>query len=108
MTTFEERQDLFEKRFAHDQALQFKAEARRARLFGAWVAERLGLEGEEAKTYAGDVVVSDLKAAGPGDMLRKVTSDLEAKGIGVPEAELNDMLENLLTEARKQVAQEAG
>ena len=50
MPTFEDREDLFEKRFAHDQTMQFKAEARRAKLFGAWVAERLGLSGDEANS----------------------------------------------------------
>ena len=108
MTTFEDREDLFEKRFAHDQALQFKAEARRAKLFGAWVAERLGLSGEDASNYAGDVVVSDLKEAGVGDILEKVIPDLRAEGDEISEAELRDRLEEFMQEAKAQVLNEAG
>ncbi len=108
MTTFEDREDLFEKRFAHDQAVQFKAEARRAKLFGAWVAERLGLSGEDASNYAGDVVVSNLKEAGVGDILEKVIPDLRAKGDQIAESELRDRLEEFMHEAKEQVLKEAG
>ena len=108
MTAFEDREDLFEKQFAHDQALQFRAESRRARLFGAWVAERLGLKGDEAERYAGDVVVSDLKEAGIGDILEKVIPDLRARGDQIPEEELQQRLEDLLVEAKAQIRDEVG
>ncbi len=107
MSTFDEREDLYEKRFAHDQALQFKAEARRAKLFGAWVAERLGLHGDDAASYAGDVVVSDLKEAGVNDILEKVIPDLRAKGDEISEADLLERLEEHMDEARRQVLAEA-
>ena len=108
MSTFEEREDLFEKRFAHDQALQFKAEARRAKLFGAWVAERLGLSGDDATSYAGDVVVSDLQEAGVDDILAKVVPDLRAKGDEIPESDLRARLEDFMVVAKEQVLREAG
>ena len=108
MPTFGEREDLFEKRFAHDQTVQFKAEARRAKLFGAWVAERLGLIGDEANSYAGDVVVSDLKEAGVNDILEKVIPDLREKGDKIPEDELRERLEGFMRVAREQVLKEVG
>ena len=107
MSSFDERKDLFEKRFAHDQALQFKVDARRAKLFGAWVAERLGLSGDQAKSYAGDVVVSDLKEAGVDDILEKVIPDLRAHGDKIAEDDLRDRLDEFMILAREQVMQEA-
>lgn len=106
MSTFDEREDLFEKEFARNEALQFKAEARRAKLFGAWVAERLGLSGVEAKSYAGDVVVSDLKQAGIEDILEKVIPDLRAKGDSISDDDLRERLDEFLLEAKQQVVQE--
>ena len=108
MPPFEEREDLFEKRFAHDQTVQFRAEARRAKLFGAWVAEQLGLTGDEANSYAGDVVVSDLKEAGVNDILEKVIPDLRAKGLEIPEDDLRERLEAFMRVAKEQVLKEVG
>ena len=108
MTTFDEREDLFEKKFARDKELQFKLEARRAKLFGLWIAERLGLEGDAAARYAGDVVVSDLKEAGIEDILEKIGPDLAVAGVEIPEAELRVQLEEKLVVARRQLMEELG
>jgi hypothetical protein len=80
MTTFDKREEGFEKKFAHDEELLFKANARRNKLLGLWAAEKLGLTGSEAEAYAKSVVVADFDEAGDGDVFRKVRADLDAKG----------------------------
>lgn len=78
MTTFDNRKDAAEKKFAHDAELQFKAGARRNKLLGLWVAEQLGKSGAEADAYAKSVVMSDFEEAGDEDVFRKVRGDLPA------------------------------
>ena len=78
MTTFYNRKDAAEKKFAHDAELQFKAGARRNKLLGLWVAEQLGKSGAEADAYAKSVVMSDFEEAGDDDVFRKVRGDLPA------------------------------
>ena len=102
MTTFDKREEAFEKRFAIDEELKFKAEARRNRLFGLWVADRLGLSGDAANAYARDVVASDFEAGGDG-AFRKVTADLDAKAIPTAEAQLRDKMAELMAQAIVQV-----
>lgn len=82
MTTFDKREEGFEKKFAHDEELLFKANARRNKLLGMWAAEKLGLTGSEAEAYAKSVVVADFDEAGDSDVFRKVRADLDAKGKG--------------------------
>ena len=72
MTTFDKREDAFEKQFAHDEELKFKAEARRNKLLGLWAAEKLGKSGADADAYAKEVVAADFEEAGDADVLRKV------------------------------------
>ena len=79
MPTFDERENAFENKFAHDAEMQFKAEARRNKLLGLWAAELMGKSGDEAETYAKDVVKSDFEEAGDDDVLRKVSGDLDGK-----------------------------
>jgi hypothetical protein len=81
MTSFDQREEGFEKKFALDEEQRFKAQARRNKLLGLWAAEQLGLSGEDAAAYARDVVAADLQEAGDGDVLRKVAGDLSAKGV---------------------------
>lgn len=76
MSSFDERRDSFESKFAHDEALQFKVGARRNRLLGEWAAGLLGKEGEAAVAYAQEVVKSDFEEAGDEDVYRKVAADL--------------------------------
>lgn len=108
MTTFDDREDFYEKQFAHDAELQFKAESRQAKLFGLWVAERLGLSGDDAEKYAKDVVVSGLQEPGNDDILAKVMPDLEKHGTPIDRDALNKRLDELMLEARQQVLAEAG
>ena len=83
MTTFDQRERDFEKRFEHDQELQFKASARRNKLLGLWAGEKLGMSGADAEAYAKEVVMSDFEEPGDEDVLRKVVADFEAKGVAV-------------------------
>ena len=92
MTTFDKREEAFEKKFAHDEEMRFKLVARRNRMFGEWVAERLGKTGDSVKEYATSVVLADFEEAGDDDVLRKVRSDLERAGISVSDAELRARL----------------
>lgn len=101
MTTFDQREESFEKKFALDEELKFKAEARRNRLLGLWTAEKLGLTGDAATAYAKDVVAADFDAAGA--VPRKVLKDLTAKGIAVSEGEISAKMAELLTVAVAQV-----
>jgi hypothetical protein len=103
MTTFNDRKDAFEKKFAHDEELRFKAMARRNKLFGLWVAGQLGQSGAEADAYAKSVVAADFEEAGDDDVLRKVRKDLEAGGKTVPDADLRRTMDQLLAQAVEEV-----
>ena len=101
MTTFDKREEGFEKKFAIDEELKFKADARRNKLLGLWAAEKLGLSGDAANTYAKEVVAADFDSS--GGAARKVAADLAAKGTAVPEAQLHAKMTELMAEAIAQV-----
>jgi hypothetical protein len=103
MTTFDDRKDAFEKKFAHDEELRFKATARRNKLFGLWAAGQLGKSEAEADAYAKSVVLADFQEAGDDDVLRKVRADLEAGGKPVSEAELRQQMMDLLARAVEEI-----
>jgi hypothetical protein len=103
MTTFDKREEGFEKKFALDQEQKFKAEARRDRLLGLWVAEKLGLSGDAAASYAREVVAADFEEPGDADVVRKVMTDLGAKGVAITEQELRAKMDELLAQAVMQV-----
>ena len=104
MTTFDKREEGFEKKFAHDEELRFKASARRNKLLGLWAAEKLGLTGDAANAYAKEVVLADFEEAGDSDVLRKVQRDLEAKGIAMSESDvrraMNDLMDKAIAEIK--------
>ncbi len=104
MTTFDDREQAFEKKYAHDAEMQFKAAARRDRLLGLWAADRMGMSAEEAVEYAKSVVIADLEDAGDEDVFRKVAADLEAKGVATDD--LRQKMAELLAEAKLQVMSE--
>jgi hypothetical protein len=103
MTTFNDRKDAFESKFAHDEDLRFKAMARRNKLFGLWAAGQLGQSGSEAEAYAKSVVLADFEEAGDDDVLRKVRKDLEAGGKNVPDVELRRTMMELLARAVEEI-----
>jgi hypothetical protein len=99
MTTFDDRERSFEKKFAMDQELKFKAEARRNRLLGQWAAAQLGLSGSEVEDYIKAVRKADLAEKGDQDVKRKIRQDFEAKGVNISEAELSRMMGEFLASA---------
>jgi hypothetical protein len=103
MTTFDDREQAFEKKFAHDAEMQFKAEARRNRLLGLWAAERMGLAGDAAASYAMTVVKADFQEAGDEDVFRKVAGDLGSKAT---EAEIRAKMGELRAIAKEQIMKE--
>jgi len=103
MTTFDKREEGFEKKFALDEEQKFKATARRNRMLGQWAADKLGLSGDAAAAYAKEVVAADFEEAGDIDVLRKVEKDFAAKGIKVAAAEIRTKMDALLAEAVAQI-----
>jgi hypothetical protein len=101
MTTFDKREEEFERKFALDEEFKFKAEARRNKLLGLWAAAQLGLSGDDAKAYGKEVVAADLEQA--GGVIRKVTTDLTASGIPISESELRVKMNELMALAVVQV-----
>jgi len=101
MTTFDKREEGFEKKFAIDEELKFKADARRNRLLGLWVAGKLGLSGDAATAYAKEVVVSEFEGA--GNVIAKIMLDLKAGSIAVEETEIRAKSGELMAEAVAQV-----
>jgi hypothetical protein len=103
MTTFDKREEGFEKKFAMDEEQKFKAMARRNRLLGLWAAEKLGITGDAAAAYAKEVVAADFEQPGDNDVVHKVTRDLTAKGVAITEPQLRAKMDELLVQAIQQV-----
>lgn len=106
MTTFDKREEGFEKRFALDEEIRFKAVARRNKLLGLWAAEKLGLSEEDAQAYAKEVVVADLEEHGDEDVYRKLRTDFDAKGIKVSEHQIRRNMDEFLAQAVLEVRTE--
>ena len=104
MSTFEDRENAFENKYAHDQEKQFKAEMRRNKLVGLWAAELLGKTGDDADAYAIEVVKSDFEEAGIEDVVRKVAADL---GNLADADTIRAKMEELLPVAKGQIMNEA-
>ncbi|MGQ0526472.1 MAG: DUF1476 domain-containing protein [Alphaproteobacteria bacterium] len=104
MGQMDDRQKGFEKKYAMDEETRFRIEARTSKLFGLWAAEKMGISGDEAATYAGEVVSSNLEEAGFEDILRKVSGDFAAKNVNIPDTELRAEIDRAHREARRQVA----
>lgn len=106
MTTFEERQKGFEAKFARDDALRFKATARRNRYLALWAAGLFGLSGSDAEAYVKDVIRADFQEPGDEDVISKVMTDFKSKGVGVTDAQLRAKLHDLMGQALAEI--EAG
>jgi hypothetical protein len=100
MTTFDDRENAFEAKFAHDSEMQFRAEARRNKLLGLWAAGLMGKEDDAAATYAMEVVSSDFEEAGDEDVVRKVVADLAGKASA---DEVRAKMKELLSVAKAQL-----
>jgi hypothetical protein len=100
-TTFDKREEGFEKKFAHDEELRFKAMARRNKMLGLWAAGILGKSGADAEAYAKEVVLAEFEKGGDEDVARKVLNDLQAKG--VTEQQVRAQMSELLAAAVEQI-----
>jgi hypothetical protein len=103
MSSFDKREEGFERKYALDEEQKFKAEARRNKLLGLWAAEKLGMAGDAAAAYAKEVVASDFEESGDADVVRKVLGDLTAKGVAVTEPQLRVKMDELMATAVMQV-----
>jgi len=103
MSNMKDRENAFENKFAHDEELKFKAEARRNKLLGLWAAELLGKTGDDAETYAKSVVMADFEEAGDEDVFRKVRADFDAGGVEQSDHQLRRKMNELLAVAVEQI-----
>jgi|TARA_R100000789_G_scaffold10508_5_gene14174 hypothetical protein len=103
VTTFDDREKAFETKYAHDQEMQFRAEARRNKLLGLWAAELMGKTGDDADAYAREVVKADFEEAGHEDVVRKVAGDLGDKAD--PDT-IREKMAALMIEAKAQLMKE--
>lgn len=103
MTTFDEREKGFEKKFAHDQDLKFKAEARRNKYLGEWAAAKLGITGPAVEEYVKAVRKSDLSKAGDDDVLAKVAKDFTDKGVPISAADIRKHMTEFLAKAVEEI-----
>jgi hypothetical protein len=91
-TTFDKREEGFENQFVHDEAMRFKATARRNRLLGAWAAERLGLKGADAEAYAKAIVMSEFEEGSAHDVAATIRRDFDAKGVGMTDDQIDRVM----------------
>lgn len=106
MSTFDERKDAYENKFAHDAELRFRAEARRNRVLGQWAAAQLGKTDAEADAYALSIVQADLEEAGDDDVFRKIRGDFDAADVKTSDAEIRRQMDELLIAAAEQIEKE--
>jgi len=106
MTNFDEREKGFERKFALDEELKFKATARRNRLLGLWAAEQMGITGDEAQAYARAVVKADLAEPGDEDVFRKIRADFDAKGVNQSDHQIRRQMADLMGVAVSQIEAE--
>lgn len=103
MSTMKDREEGFERKFAFDEELRFKATARRNKMLGLWAAEKLGKSGDEAEAYAKEVIISDIEEAGDHDVFRKVRKDFDDAGVQQSDHQIRRTMDELLAQAIEQV-----
>lgn len=104
MNSFDDRKRGQETKFQLEQEVEFKAQARRAKLVGLWAAELMGLSGDGAADYAKSVVVADLEEAGAEDLFRKIRTDLDSHAVQLSDHQIRAKMDECLAEARASVA----
>ncbi len=103
MSTFDNREKGYESKFAHDEELRFKAEARRNKLLGLWAAEKMGITGTAAEAYAKEVIKADFEEPGDEDVFRKIRGDFDAKQIDQSDHQIRRTMDELMQEAIRQL-----
>lgn len=104
MNNFEDREKAFEAKFAHDEELRFKVDARRDKLLGLWLAEKMGKTGDDAENYAKEVVISDLKEAGDADIIAKVMTDIKDAGLDISQEQIVEKLSEFFVVAGEELS----
>ncbi len=107
MNNFDDRKNVFENKFALDESLMFKAEARCCKLLGIWLAEKMGLSEEATNTLAGNIIAANLEEPGFDDVKRHVMPIIAEKGLNVSEEEIDEKLAELFVAAQEQIKSEA-
>jgi hypothetical protein len=103
MSTFDKREEGFERKFAHDEEVRFKARARRNKLLGLWAAERLGLSGDSAEAYAKEIVAADFEEPGDDDVVARLRRDFDAKAVAQSDHQIRRTMEELMAKAVEDV-----
>jgi hypothetical protein len=103
MSSMKDREEGFERKFAFDEELRFKASARRNKTLGLWAAEKLGKSGADAEAYAKEVVVSDIEEAGDHDVFRKIRRDFDAAGVNQSDHQIRRTMDELMAQAIEQI-----
>jgi hypothetical protein len=103
MTTFDKREEGFEKKFAHDEELKFKASARRNKLLGLWAAEKLGITGPAAESYAKEVIAADFEEPGDKDVFHKIRNDFDTKKVAQTDQQIRKTMDDLMETAIAQI-----
>lgn len=103
MAGMDDRKDAFEKKFAHDEELLFKATARRNKMLGLWAAEMLGKSGADAEAYAKTVIMADFEEAGDDDVLRKIRTDLAAGNVEQSDHQIRRTMDELMAKAVEEI-----
>lgn len=103
MTTFDEREQAYEAKLAHDEELKFKATVRRNKWLGLWAAEKLGRRGRAAEDYANSLVAAQLEGGGEEAVLRKIRSDFDAAGVALSDHQIRREMEELFAKATQEV-----
>ncbi len=106
MSSLDDRKSAFENKYAHDQELIFRVEARACKLFGLWLAGEMGLSGAEAESYAKTVVTANLDEPGFDDVVRAVRPDIDKKGLEISDHLINSQLEKFMADAKQQIMEE--
>jgi hypothetical protein len=99
MSTFDKREETFEKKFAHDEELQFKAQARRDKLLAHWAAAKLGKTSEAEKSYVNEVIVADLAQPGDEELFRKIRRDFDSAGVVMSDRQIHEKMDELMSAA---------
>ncbi|MDF8335252.1 DUF1476 domain-containing protein [Novosphingobium cyanobacteriorum] len=107
MTMFDDRERAEEAKFAHDEEMLFRIQARRNKLLGQWAAEKMGLDAAETEAYAKAVVQAEFEEAGDEDVVRKLLGDLTSAGVEIDDAAIRAALDAKSVEARRQLMGEA-
>jgi hypothetical protein len=106
MSSFDDRKNVFENKFALDETLMFKAEARCCKLLGLWLAEQMGMSGDAATGFAGDIIAANLEEPGFDDVKRFVMPRITEKGLDISEEDVDTKLAEFFVTAQEQIKSE--